>query len=62
LAVADTIEAMATHRPYRPGKGLSMAMSEVMAEAGSKLDQGIANAAFELYNDGKTLHDIIEST
>jgi hypothetical protein len=39
-----------------------MAMSEVMAEAGSKLDQGIANAAFELYNDGKTLHDIIEST
>jgi putative nucleotidyltransferase with HDIG domain len=62
LAVADTIEAMATHRPYRPGKGLSSAMSEVMVEAGSKLDQRIADAAFELYEDGKTLHDIIEST
>jgi putative nucleotidyltransferase with HDIG domain len=62
LAIADTIEAMATHRPYRPGKGLSMAMSEVMVEAGSKLDQRIADAAFELYEDGKTLHDIIEST
>jgi putative nucleotidyltransferase with HDIG domain len=62
LAIADTIEAMATHRPYRPGKGLSMAMSEVMVEAGSKLDQRIADAAFELYEDGKTLHDIIETT
>jgi HD-GYP domain-containing protein (c-di-GMP phosphodiesterase class II) len=61
LAVADTIEAMATHRPYRPGRGLDLAIKEVMAEAGSKLDQGIANAAFELYSDGKTLHDIIES-
>ena len=61
LAVADTIEAMATHRPYRPGRGLDVAIKEVMAEAGSKLDQGIANAAFELYSDGKTLHDIIES-
>jgi putative nucleotidyltransferase with HDIG domain len=62
LAIADTIEAMATHRPYRPGRGLDLAMKEVMAEAGSKLDQVIANAAFELYSDGKTLHDIIEST
>ena len=62
LAVADTIEAMATHRPYRPGRGLDLAMKEVMLEAGIKLDQGIANAAFELYSDGKTLHDIIEST
>jgi putative nucleotidyltransferase with HDIG domain len=62
LAVADTIEAMATHRPYRPGRGLHTAMSEVMVEAGSKLDQRIADIAFELYQDGKTLHDIIEST
>jgi putative nucleotidyltransferase with HDIG domain len=61
LAIADTIEAMATHRPYRPGRGLHSAMSEVMVEAGSKLDQRIADAAFELYQDGKTLHDIIES-
>jgi putative nucleotidyltransferase with HDIG domain len=61
LAVADTIEAMATHRPYRPGRGLDAAMSEVRAEANSKLDQRIADAAFELYKDGKTLHDIIES-
>jgi HD-GYP domain-containing protein (c-di-GMP phosphodiesterase class II) len=61
LAVADTIEAMAMHRPYRPGMGLDVAIKEVMAEAGSKLDQQIANVAFELYGDGKTLHDIIES-
>lgn len=62
LAVADTIEAMATHRPYRSGRGLDVAIKEVMAESGSKLDQRIADAVFELYQDGKTLHDIIEST
>lgn len=61
LAVADTIEAMATHRPYRPGKGIDAAMTEVQIEAGSKLDPRITAAAFELYKDGKTLHDIIES-
>ncbi len=61
LAVADTIEAMATHRPYRPGLGLDTAINRVMTEAGSKLDQRIANAASELYQGGKTLHDIIES-
>jgi hypothetical protein len=61
LAVADTIEAMAMHRPYRPGMGLDAAIKEIRAEAGSKLDQQIANVAFELYGDGKTLHDIIES-
>ncbi len=61
LAVADTIEAMASHRPYRPGKGLVAAMAEVHAEAGSKLDAEIVGIALDLYNDGKTLHDIIES-
>jgi len=63
LAVADTMEAMATHRPYRPGRGLEAAMTELRVEAASsKLDSRVTDAAFALYREGKTLHDIIEST
>jgi len=63
LAVADTMEAMATHRPYRPGRGLDAAMAELRVEAASsKLDSRVTDAAFALYREGKTLHDIIEST
>jgi len=58
LAVADTIEAMATHRPYRPARGLDAAMQEVRAEAGKKLDEDAVNAAIELLNDG-TLRDLL---
>lgn len=29
LAVADTIEAMASHRPYRPGAGIDEALAEI---------------------------------
>jgi len=61
LAVADTIEAMATHRPYRAARGLTSAMSEIQAEAGSKLDAKVVDAAFELLKEGNALQEIIES-
>jgi len=61
LAVADTIEAMSTHRPYRPARGLASAMEEVRAEAGSKLDAKVVDAAFELLKEGNALQEIIES-
>lgn len=61
LAVADTIEAMATHRPYRPARGLNVAMEEIRAEAGAKLDAKVVDAAFELLNEGNTLQAIIET-
>jgi putative nucleotidyltransferase with HDIG domain len=61
LSVADTIEAMATHRPYRPARGLIAAMDEVRAEAGEKLDSSVVEAAFQLLANGNQLQDIIES-
>lgn len=62
LAVADTIEAMATHRPYRPARGLTAAMEEINAEAGPKLDAKVVEAANQLLAEGNQLQDIIEST
>lgn len=59
LAVADTIEAMSSHRPYRPGFGLDAAMKEIRAEAGSKLDASIVDAAFALESE-QVLQKILE--
>ncbi|QWD80867.1 HD domain-containing phosphohydrolase [Polynucleobacter sp. MWH-S4W17] len=61
LAVADTIEAMATHRPYRPAKGLNSAMDEIQAEAGIKLDTKVVEAAFKLLENGNELQKILDT-
>lgn len=61
LAVADTIEAMATHRPYRPARGLSAALEEIRAEAGVKLDARVVDAAFELMDSDNTLQKLTEA-
>ena len=49
LAVADVIESMAAHRPYRPALGLDKAMEVVSAQAGTKLDADAVKAAQSLY-------------
>lgn len=59
LAVADIIEAMSTHRPYRAARGLDSAMNEVRSEAGMKLDSRIVDAAVGLFHEGKLQHLIL---
>lgn len=38
IAVADVVDAMASHRPYRPALGLDAAMAELRAERGRRYD------------------------
>jgi HD-GYP domain-containing protein (c-di-GMP phosphodiesterase class II) len=38
LAVADMVEAMASHRPYRPAIKLNIVIQQIAKEAGSLLD------------------------
>ena len=38
LAVADVVEAMTSHRPYRPGLGLDAALEEIRRGRGSLYD------------------------
>ena len=61
LAVADTIEAMATHRPYRPAKGLVAALDEIKAESGNKLDARVVEAALKLVEGRNELQTIIDN-
>jgi len=51
LAVADVVEAMASHRPYRAGLGIGKAMSEIERGRGTAYDERAADACLRLFRD-----------
>jgi HD-GYP domain-containing protein (c-di-GMP phosphodiesterase class II) len=55
LAVADIIDSMTSHRPYRPALGIEKAMQEVMSKSGKELDADVVQAAKALYDRQGTL-------
>lgn len=52
LAVADVVESMASHRPYRPALGLISASQEIRAQRGRLYDDEVVEAFLRLI--GKT--------
>lgn len=48
LGVADVVEAMASHRPYRPALGLDVAMDEITQHAGTRYDPDVVSACVRL--------------
>jgi putative nucleotidyltransferase with HDIG domain len=48
IAVADTVEAMASHRPYRPALGIDHALHEIRAQRGIKYDAAAVDACLAL--------------
>lgn len=52
IAVADVVEAMASHRPYRPSLGTEAALSEIRKGAGKIFDRDIAGACVSLFEKG----------
>jgi len=51
VAVADVLEAMSTHRPYRPGLGLDKALAEIERGRGSAYDVDVADACCRLLRE-----------
>lgn len=51
LAVADVVEAMASHRPYRPGLGIEEALAEIERGRGSAYDPAVADACVKLFHE-----------
>lgn len=49
LCVADVIEAMASHRPYRPGFGIFPALQEVSRNKGRLYDRQVVKAVLLLF-------------
>jgi len=51
FAVADTLDAITTDRPYRPGSPLAEAREEIRGMAGSQFDPAVVTALDEIADD-----------
>jgi PAS domain S-box-containing protein len=51
LAVADVVEAMASHRPYRAGLGIDAALNEIEKNRGIFYDITVADACLRLFRE-----------
>ena len=50
LSVADVSEAMASHRPYRPAKGIDYALDEISKQRGIAYDPQVVDVCSYLFN------------
>ncbi|HET9665003.1 MAG TPA: PAS domain S-box protein, partial [Burkholderiales bacterium] len=51
LAVADVVEAMVSHRPYRPAVALDAALSEIVMNRGTRFDARAVDACLRLFRE-----------
>lgn len=51
LAVADVVEAMVSHRPYRPSLGLEAALEEISQNRGILYDSEVVDACMRLFQE-----------
>ena len=51
IAVADVVEAMASHRPYRPALGIDAALEEIEKNRGILYDNTVADACLRLFRE-----------
>jgi putative nucleotidyltransferase with HDIG domain len=49
IGTADVIEAMASHRPYRPALGVDASMEEIVKYKGKLYDSAVVDACLKIY-------------
>ena len=52
IAVADVVEAISSHRPYRPALGTSVALDEIKKHRGTLYDKDVVDACIEVFKKG----------
>jgi putative nucleotidyltransferase with HDIG domain len=52
LGAADVVEAMSSHRPYRPGKGVESALEELRSLRGTAYDSSVVDACLTVFRNG----------
>jgi putative nucleotidyltransferase with HDIG domain len=50
ISVADVVEAMASHRPYRPALGIDAALAEISSKRGKLYDEVAVDACVRLFS------------
>lgn len=53
LAVADVIEAMSSHRPYRPGLGIDKALDFIVVNRGILFDAEVVDVCWDIVSKGQ---------
>jgi PAS domain S-box-containing protein len=53
LAVADVVEAMCSHRPYRPAPGINAALEEIEKNKGRLYDSDVSDSCISLFKEKK---------
>jgi HD-GYP domain-containing protein (c-di-GMP phosphodiesterase class II) len=51
MAVADVVEAIASHRPYRAGRGIDAALEEIEKNKGILYDEKVVGACVKLFRE-----------
>ena len=51
VGVADVVETMSSHRPYRPSIGLDKAIEEITAQKGRLYDPDVVDACLKVVNE-----------
>lgn len=51
IGVADIVEAMSSHRPYRPALGIDKALEEISQNRGTLYDIKVVDACFKLFKE-----------
>jgi len=50
IGVADVVEAMASHRPYRPALGIEKALEEIQLHSGTLYDPVVVDACIQVFH------------
>jgi len=51
LAVADVVEAMSSHRPYRPALGIDAALEKIQEDKGISYDPQVVDACIKVFKE-----------
>ena len=52
VGVADVVESMSSHRPFRPAKGVDAALEEIRSGRGTAYDPSVVDACLTLFRNG----------
>ena len=53
ISVADVVEAIASHRPYRPSLGIDFALKEIESKKGILFDEKVVDACLDLFKNNE---------
>ena len=53
IGIADVVETMASHRPYRPAMGIAKALEEISENRGVLYDRPAVDACLKLFYEKK---------